>query len=158
MNNRPLNYIEEDIQRPILTPNRMILGRDTKMVDENMIEDEEEDLSWRKRQKHMKRCKDAAWRRWQREYVTPLRERRNIQHKSKAVNINVGNVVMIKDESKKKGRWKIGIISELFQGKNDQIRGARVKIQRGYLGRPIQQLYPLELHCNVQNQIETTRK
>ena len=45
MNNRPLTYIEEDIQCSILTPNSMILGRDTKMVDGNMIEDEEEDLS-----------------------------------------------------------------------------------------------------------------
>ena len=44
MNNRPLTYTEEDIQRPILTPNSMVLG--TKMVDGNMIEDEEEDLSW----------------------------------------------------------------------------------------------------------------
>ena len=63
MNNRPLTYIEEDIQRPILTPNSMILGRDTKMVDGNMIEDDEEDLSWRKRQNHVKRCKDTAERR-----------------------------------------------------------------------------------------------
>ena len=45
----------------------MILGRNTKMVDRNMIEDEEEDLSWRKQQKDVKRCKDAAWKRWQRE-------------------------------------------------------------------------------------------
>ena len=96
----------------------------------------------------MKRCKDAAWRRWQREYVTALRERHNMQHKSKAVNINVGDVVMMKGESKKRGRWKIGIISELFQGKDDQIRGAQVKTPRGYLDRPIQLLYPLELHCN----------
>ena len=71
-----------------------------------------------------------------------------MQHKSEAVNINVGDVVMIKDESKKRGKWKIGIISELFQGKDDQIRGARMKIPRGYLDRPIQLLYPLELHCN----------
>ena len=77
MNNRPLIYKEEDIQRPILTPNSIILGRDTKMVDGNMIEDEEEDLSCRKRQKYVKRCKDAAWRRWQREYVTALHERHN---------------------------------------------------------------------------------
>ena len=48
MNNRPLTYIEEDIQRPILTPNSMILGRDTNMVDGNMIEEVEENLSWRK--------------------------------------------------------------------------------------------------------------
>ena len=35
----------------LTSPNRLILGRDTRMVDGNMIEDEEEDLSWRKRQK-----------------------------------------------------------------------------------------------------------
>ena len=46
--NRPFTYIEEDIQRPILTPNSMILGRDTNMVDGNMIEEVEENLSWRK--------------------------------------------------------------------------------------------------------------
>ena len=63
MNNRSLTYIEEDIQRPFLTPNSMILGRDSKMVDGNMIENEEKDLSWRKRQKYVKRCKDTTWRR-----------------------------------------------------------------------------------------------
>ena len=62
MNYRPLTYIEEDIQYPILTPNSMILGRDTKMVDGNMIEDNE-DLGCRKQQKYGKRCKDATWRR-----------------------------------------------------------------------------------------------
>lgn len=48
MNNRPLTYIEEDIQYPILTSNNMILGRDTKIVDENMAEHKEEDLNWQK--------------------------------------------------------------------------------------------------------------
>ena len=49
-----------------------------------------------------------------------------MQHKSKAVNINVEDVVMV-NGGKKRGRWKIGIVSELFQGKDDQIQGARVK-------------------------------
>ena len=66
MNNRPLTYIEENIQCPILTRNSMILGRDTKMVDRNMIEGEEEDLSGQKQLTYVKRCKNAAWRRWQR--------------------------------------------------------------------------------------------
>ena len=52
--------------------------------------------------------------------MTALRERHNMQPKSKAVNINVGDEVMIKGENKKRGRWKIGTISELFQGKNDK--------------------------------------
>ena len=71
-----------------------------------------------------------------------------MQYKSKAVNINVGDVVMIKGESKKRGKWKIGKISELFQGKHNQTRGACVKTSHDYLDRPIQLLYPLELHCN----------
>ena len=57
------------------------------MVDGNMIDDKE-DLGWWKRQKYVKRCKDAVWR-WQREYVTVLRERQNMLHKSKAVDIDV---------------------------------------------------------------------
>ena len=75
MNNRPLTYIEEDIKHPILTPNSMLLGRDTKMVDGNMIENEEEDLSWQKRQKYVKRCKGAGWRRLQWEYEREMEER-----------------------------------------------------------------------------------
>ena len=71
----------------------------------------------------MKRYKDATWRRWHREYVK----------KSKTVNINVGDVVMIKCESKKRGKWKTDRIRELFQGKDDQIQGARVKALRDYL-------------------------
>ena len=67
---------------------------------------------------------------------------------NKDVNINEGDVVMIKGESKKRGKWKIGIISKLFQCRDDQIGGARVKTPRRYLDRPIQLLYPLELHCN----------
>ena len=72
-----------------------------------------------------------------------------MQHKSKAVKINVRDVVMIKGESKKRGKWKIGIISELLQGKDDQIRGVRVKTPRYHLDRPIQLLYPLKLHHNM---------
>lgn len=47
-----------------------------------------------------------------------------MQQNSKAVNVDVEGVVMVKVESKKKKKekWKIFIISELFQGKDDQIQ------------------------------------
>ena len=62
-----------------------------------MIEDKEEDLGWRKRQNYVKRCKDAAWRRWQQEYVTALGERPNMQH----IIASVEDVVMIKVKAKR---------------------------------------------------------
>ena len=39
MKNRPIAGKKEDIQHTILTANKIILGRDTKMVEENKIED-----------------------------------------------------------------------------------------------------------------------
>ena len=85
----------------------MILGRVTEMVEGTMIKDKEEDLGWQKRQQYVKRCNLAVCRRWQREYVTGFCERHNMQHKSKAVKAE--GIVMIKSESKKRGKLKIGI-------------------------------------------------
>ena len=100
LNNRPLAYIEHDIQYPILTPNSMLLGRDTAMLEEDPEENDKN--SWKKRQKYIVRCKDAAWRRWKREYLTALRERYNMAYKTKVVKIDTGDVVMIKGEDKRR--------------------------------------------------------
>ena len=100
LNNRPLTYIEDDIQYPIVTPNSMLLNRDTVMLEEDP-EEEDDRNSWKKRQKYIVRCKDATWRRRKREYQTALRERHNMTHKTKEVKIDIGDVVMIKREDKK---------------------------------------------------------
>ena len=63
LNNRPLTCIEDYIQYPILTPNSMLLGRNTVMLEEDPEEAEDDRNSWKKRQKYIVRCKGAAlWR------------------------------------------------------------------------------------------------
>ena len=101
LNSQPLTYIEDDIQYPILTPNIMVLGLDTVMLEED-LEEEDDKNSWKKRQKYIVRCKDAAWRRWKREYLTASRERHNMAYKTKVVKIDTGDVVMIKGEDKRR--------------------------------------------------------
>ena len=61
LNKRPLTYIEDDIQYPMLTPNSMLLGQDTVILGEDP-EEEDNRGSWKKCQKYIARCKDAAWR------------------------------------------------------------------------------------------------
>ena len=78
----------------------MLLGRDTAMLEEDPEEDDKN--SWKKRQKYIVRCKDAAWRRWKREYLTASRERHNMAYKTKVVKIDTGDVVMIKGEDKRR--------------------------------------------------------
>ena len=54
---------------------------------------------------------------------------------------------MIKGEEKNRGHWKIGIVNHLYIGKDNIIRVAQLHIGKKIIDRPIQLLYPLELHC-----------
>ena len=68
LNNRPLTYIEEDLEYSVLTPNSVILGRDNKSPD-NFTEEEEVSYNWKKRQRYVHKCKEASWKRWVREHL-----------------------------------------------------------------------------------------
>ena len=80
LNNRPLTYVEEDLEYSMLSPNSMILGRDIKLPDDSP-EEEEVSANLKKRQRYVDKCKKASWKRWVHEYLTVLRERHNLSHK-----------------------------------------------------------------------------
>ncbi|CAB4038836.1 Hypothetical predicted protein [Paramuricea clavata] len=64
--------------------------------------------------------------------------------------VRVGDVVVIRDDTPRVS-WKIGRVEERITGKDDQVRGAAVKISSkgmkpSKLRRPIQALIPLEIN------------
>ena len=59
------------IQLPLLTPNIMTLEKAASIPEEDLHNIDDRDL----RKKHIMRCKEAVWRRWQLEYLKALRER-----------------------------------------------------------------------------------
>ena len=75
------------------------------------------------------------------EYLTALRERHNLSHKEKPVKININDVVMIKGDEKNRGKWKIGIIENVFMVKDNTIRLIRIFTGKSVIDRPIQLLY-----------------
>ena len=54
--------------------------------------------------------------------MVALREKHNLNHKEKPVKINMNDVVMRKGNEKNPGRWKIGIIENIFMGKDNTVR------------------------------------
>ena len=77
-----------------------------------------------------------------------LREKHNLKHKDKTFKINVGHVVMIKGEVKNLEHWKVGNVKHPHIGKGNIIRvGTQLRIGKRLIDRPVQLLYPLELHC-----------
>ena len=154
LNNRPLSYVEDDIQLPILTPNALILGEINLIpTEEESYQIEKGDL--RTRFRYLKRCKDNIWSRWTNEYLKGLRERHIMKH-GKNTKVKIGEVVIIKSEEKNRGRWKIGIITDTFPGPDDVVRAVEIKTSKGILERPIQFLYPLELTCDIQQETGTS--
>ena len=60
--------------------------------------------------------------------------------------------MLIKGEERNRGKWNIGIIANLITGRDSVVRGARLRAGKSYLERAIQQLYPLDLSCDVMRQ------
>jgi hypothetical protein len=85
------------------------------------------------------------WKRWSKEYLRGLRERHNLTHKVKQSKLSVGDVVTIKSDEKNRGKWPLGIVMELFPGRDGVVRAVKLRAGKRFLERPIQHLYPLEL-------------
>lgn len=148
MNNRPLSYLEEDIQAPVLTPNSMLQINPSYLPELETQQTEGEDL--RKRARILKNCKSAMWKRWSREYVRSLREQhRNLCRNGQSYP-KIGDVVIVHDEDQPRNRWKLAIVTRLITGKDNITRGAVLKTGKGTIERAVQHLHPLELSCDRQ--------
>lgn len=106
LNNRPLSYIEDDVQLPVLTPNTFLFDQPNMLPELEPHHQEHKDL--RIRAKYLKRSKDVVWQRWTGEYLRGLRERHRLKYDGKPMSLNVGDVVVIKSDQKivVNGRWE----------------------------------------------------
>ena len=146
LNNRPLGYVEDDIQLPVLTHNCMLYLNSNTLPEFPPHEIEDRDL--RRRAKHLLKCKAAVWKRWSQEYLRSLKERhRNLLGAKGAVPVII-DVVILKTDEKSRGKWPLGIIEELIVGKDGVVRAAKVRTGKNQLERAIQHLFPLELSFN----------
>ena len=146
MNDRPLTYVEsESGEEEVLTPNVLIRGRNTYLLDD--IENDVDELT--KMQKRIAKAKNNAWKRWQREYVHSLMESQRVN--GKPVNApEVGEVVLVVGEEKNRSEWKKGRVVRQVKGKDGVVRGV-VLLHKGHtIERPLQLVCPLEIRCTTQ--------
>ena len=58
------------------------------------------------------------------------------------------------EDNVKRESWKTAIVEELIKGKDNVVRGAKIRmITKGKpirMSRPIQKLYPLEIRCETE--------
>ena len=146
LNGRPLSYMEDDIQQPVLTPNSFLFVRNNNLPDLAPHHLTEREL--RNRAKFLAKCKKNLWCRWTREYLRGLRERHNLDHPKGTQFPNVGDVVVVQTEYRNRAKWPLGIVIELYPGCDGIVRSVILRAVKSYLKRAVQQRYPLELSRN----------
>ena len=151
LNGRPLSYVEDDAQLPVLTPNSMLFSQPNSLPEREVHY--EENLQLRRRAKYLRKCKDAIGNRWTKEYLRGLRERHAVKDKDSPCGVEKGYVCVIKDDNKDRNKWKLGVVKELIAGRDGVVRAVKLRAGKSYLERAVQQLYPLELSCDKPREV-----
>ncbi|GFV65777.1 integrase catalytic domain-containing protein [Trichonephila clavipes] len=148
VNHRPLTYVENDPGEPEpLTPAHFLeLGYGDSKYPIHFIElinatTAKESYKKRKRTLFLKQL----WRRWKEQYLLQLKTANHFKTPSVHKNLKLNDVVLVEENVKSKLLWELGIIKEIFIGRDDNVRSCLVKTFKGLFKKPIQLLYPLEI-------------
>lgn len=142
LNRRSLSYVEDDVQLPLLNKSSFLFQRSIRLPEQEPWREKTTDL--RKRAKYLRSCKEAV----------VLRERQNCNGKGKASSLNPGDVVLIRSDEKNRGKWPLGVVVELFNGRDGVVRAVKLRAGKTFLEKPIQHLYPMELTCEIERRRE----
>ena len=161
LNSRPLTYEYEEAEEEVLTPSHLIYGRRLKTLPDDIVEPDdaigEDNCS--SRFKYLSTRLQHFWNRWRKEYLANLREFHRCKSGKQERKVEIGDVVVVYEEEKKRGDWKMGVVKSLVTGKDGVVRGAEVRvITKGkpvHLSRPVQKLYPLEVRSEGEGHRET---
>ena len=163
INSRPLSFVSPlDVEEP-LTPSHLLLGRRILSLPDDYIPRPSNDEDYvvtperlTRRLSFLKMTLDHFWNRWRKEYLGELRS----IHAAKSANrragttIAEGDIVVIHDGNEKCSFWRLSVIEDLIPGRDGLVRGAQVRVsvksgKTAVWKRPVERLYPLEVHCSA---------
>jgi len=156
INSRPLTYVSDDtdgIAYP-LTPAQLVNGRNLNILpNEGHFEIISTYESLANRAKYHRRILSAFASRWKNDYLVSLLGAYKPRDGSKGSIVNVGDIVILKNDSEKRTFWKLAKILDLFQGQDGVARAAKVQVVtdkgKKVLNRSVHHLIPLEIKANI---------
>ncbi len=139
LNSRPLTYTTEDPDDPIpLTPNHFIRSSGALFLPEVDVRDA---ASLRGAFQKLQHLREALRSRFRKEYLGFLRGHTSSRP---SPSLQVGDVVLIENELKKRQEWQLGVILEAIPGKDGVCRVFKLKTRAGEMLRPAQRLFLME--------------
>ncbi|XP_050064202.1 uncharacterized protein LOC126553053 [Aphis gossypii] len=144
LNSRPLTPASTDPHDlESLSPGHFLICQPLLALPPRTSEFPERSLT--DRWKLLDHCHQAFWRRWSTEYLQTLQERNKWTHGQS--NIEIGQMVTIRDNLAPPLEWRLGRVLEVLPGKDGVVRVARVLTSRGMVTRPVVKLVLLPGNC-----------
>ena len=124
INSRPLSPSNDPFEEP-LTPNHLVTMKPVQPVPppSTFVK---EDLYARKRWRRIQYLAEQFWCRWRREYLLNLSARQKWMIPRR--NFQVGDVVVIVDDSVLRMNWPLCIVSEANPGNDGLLRRVKVRV------------------------------
>lgn len=92
----------------------------------------------------------SIWKKWSCEYLNQLQERKRWAD-SKGPKLEVGTVVLIREDNLPPLKWRLGRVTNINTGGDGVVRVAEVRTSTGVFTRAVRQLCPLPFEDNSSN-------
>ena len=139
VNSRPLTVdaINDPVSPSPLTPNQLLtMKSDLYLPPPGNFENS--DLYSAKRWRRVQYVANEFWKRWKGEYLQNLQVRRKWNRPKP--NLEVDDIVIIRDDDLPRGQWWLGRVSEVFPSKDGLVRAVKVATATSSLdkfGKPL---------------------
>jgi len=136
LNSRPLCPLSNSPDElEVLTPGHFLIGTSLLALPEESLLDIPSNRI--NRYQLITQFQQSFWKRWSREYVTQLQQRN--KWKNTAINdeIQVGRLVLIRDENLPPLKWRTGRICKLHAGTDGLVRVVSLKTGGGVIQRSL---------------------
>ncbi|XP_043215496.1 uncharacterized protein LOC122378464 [Amphibalanus amphitrite] len=141
VNSRPLTHFSTDeTDLEAITPKHILLGHPACSLPPGLFDPADPPCkrSWRRAQ-----CiSDQFWRRWRREYVPCLTQRRKWQQERRSLQI--GDLVLLIEDNVPRGLWPLARVTHVFPGADGRVRSLELRCRQRLLQRPATRVCLLE--------------
>ncbi|XP_077055258.1 uncharacterized protein LOC143706807 [Siphateles boraxobius] len=128
MNARPIVPVSSDPRSPaVLTP-AMLFTQKTDTLTAPLGYFDLKDLN-RSQWKQVQNLADHFWKQWRQEYLATLQPIRKWQ--TSQPNLQVGDVVVLKDKGARRNEWPMGLIVNTFPGRDGRVHQVELRVVQG---------------------------
>lgn len=147
LNSRPLTPLSTDpSDLSVLTPGYFLIGDSLRALPDR--NETATPLSSLSKWKRVARLSQHLWSRWSRDYLGQL-QRRNKWSSSQGPGIQIGTVVLIRDDNLPLLQWSLDRVIATHVGTDDHVPVATVRTSHRNFKRAVSNLCPLPFNGNI---------